>query len=217
MYFSSEFVDFFKGLAAHNDRDWFLGNKKTYENHVKKPFQQLVADLLEATGSSLPVKDCVFRINRDVRFSNDKSPYKLHVGGVISDGGRKNMQIPGLYLHLSAEEQFIGGGMYMPDKDNLLKIRKAIIDDPKRFEKLLKNKNFVRIYNTIKGDKNKILPKELKGLADDNEWVYNKQFYFMAEYKDETIPIRKDLFAFIMEHHAAGQEFNAYFSEIISK
>ena len=125
------------------------------------------------------------------------------------------MQIPGLYLQLSAVEQHIGGGMYMPEKDNLLKIRKAIIADPARFERLLKNKNFVQHFETIKGDRNKILPKEVKGLADDNPWVYNKQFYFMTEYADEKIPLRKDLLAFILEHHAAGQEFNAYFAEII--
>lgn len=103
----------------------------------------------------------------------------------------------------------------MPEKDNLLKIRKAIIADPARFERLLKNKNFVQHFETIKGDRNKILPKEVKGLADDNPWVYNKQFYFMTEYADEKIPLRKDLLAFILEHHAAGQEFNAYFAEII--
>ena len=215
MYFNQEFTNFFKGLAAHNDRDWFQDHKKTYEKEVKKPFQQLVSDLLSATRSKALVKDCVFRINRDIRFSKDKSPYQLHVSAVISDGGRKDMQIPGLYLQLSAVELHIGGGMYMPEKDNLLKIRKAIIADPARFERLLKNKNFVQHFETIKGDRNKILPKEVKGLADDNPWVYNKQFYFMTEYADEKIPLRKDLLAFILEHHAAGQEFNAYFAEII--
>ncbi|MBI1305153.1 MAG: TIGR02453 family protein [Bacteroidetes bacterium] len=216
MYFNSQFTDFFKGLAAHNDRDWFQANKKIYENEVKKPFYQLVNDLLSATNSKIQVKDAVFRINRDIRFSKDKSPYQLHVSAIISDGGRKDMQYPGLYIQLSAHQQWIGGGMYMPDKDNLLKIRKAIIADPKKFQKLIDDKNFASVYGTIKGDKNKILPKELKGLADDNPWVYNKQFYFMAEYEDENLPCREDLLPFILQHYKASEKLNRYFADIIS-
>jgi uncharacterized protein (TIGR02453 family) len=215
MYFSSEFTDFFKGLAANNHRDWFNDNRKIYENQVKKPFQQLVADLIEATNSSLQVKNAVFRINRDIRFSKDKTPYQLHVSAVISDGGRQNMQIPGLYVHLSAVEHHIGGGMYMPDKENLMKIRQAIIARPKKFENLLKDKDFASLYESIEGDKNKILPKEIKHLAEKSPWVFNKQFYFMAEYNDENLPLRKDLLPFIMKHHEGGRRFNDFFKKAI--
>jgi len=109
-YFSEEFNTFFKGLAANNNREWFLDHKKTYEKEIKQPFQQLVLDLLEKTSSKAPLKDCLFRINRDTRFSKDKTPYKLHLGAVISDGGRKDMQIPGYYLHLGIGDTHIGGG-----------------------------------------------------------------------------------------------------------
>ena len=216
MYFTEDFTKFFKGLAAHNDRDWFNDHKKDYEEYVKAPFQNLVADLIDATNSKLEIKDSVFRIYRDVRFSKDKTPYQLHVSAIVSDGGRKNMQIPGLYLHLSAEEHHIGGGMYSPDKENLMKIRKAIIANPKKLEKLLADEDFKRIYTTLKGDKNKILPKEIKGKDAGNPWVYNKQFYFMAEYHDEGIPLRKDLLEFILSHHRAGENFFNYFAKILS-
>lgn len=215
MYFTPQFANFFKGLAAHNDRDWFNDNRKIYEKEVKKPFQALTADLLEATNSKALVKDCVFRINRDIRFSKDKTPYQLHVSCIISDGGRKDMQIPGLYLHLSAEEHHIGGGMYMPEKENLMKIRQAIIHNPKQFEKLVNNAGFTNIFGELKGEKNKILPKELKGLADDNPWVFFKQFYFMKEYHDEKLTLKPDLLSFILEHHRIGKELNNYFAEII--
>ncbi|MBO6517093.1 MAG: DUF2461 domain-containing protein [Bacteroidia bacterium] len=214
-YFNQAFVDFFKGLAANNERDWFHDNKKVYEKEVKQPFNQLVNDLIDRTGADLLAKNAVFRINRDIRFSKDKSPYKLHVGANISDGGRKNMGIPGLYVHMSAEEQWIGGGMYMPDKDSLLKIRNAIIDNPAKWESMLKNKHFKKIYDTIQGDRNKVLPKELKERAGDNEWVYNKQFYFMAKYQDQSIPLRDDLLDFIMDHNEAGKEFNSFFKSVL--
>lgn len=214
-YFNQAFVDFFKGLAANNSREWFQDNKKLYTKEVKQPFDQLVSDLIDRTGSELLVKNSTFRINRDVRFSKDKSPYKLHVGAVVSDGGRKNMEIPGIYLHLSAEEQWIGGGMYMPGKENLMKIRKAIIANPKAWDKMLANNTFKSFFGTIKGEKNKILPKEIKEEGADLQWVYNKQFYFMAEYKDESIPLREDLLEYIMEHHEAGKEFNSFFKKIL--
>jgi len=211
MYFTSEFTQFFKGLAANNHRDWFNDNRKMYENQVKKPFQGLVADLIDATNSTLQVKDAVFRINRDIRFSKDKTPYQLHVSAVISNGGRKNMQIPGLYIHLSALEHHLGGGMYMPDKENLMKIRKAIIDDPSAFDKLLAEKRFTSLFATVMGEKNKILPKEIKKEGANLPWVFNKQFYFMAEYRDESVPLREDLLSFILQHHEAGSALNSFF------
>ncbi|MCB9260834.1 MAG: DUF2461 domain-containing protein [Flavobacteriales bacterium] len=216
MYFNKAFVDFFKGLAANNNREWFLDNKKIYDKEVKKPFEQLVADLIEATGSKLLVKDATFRINKDIRFSKDKSPYKLHVGAVISDGGRKDMTIPGMYLHLSAEEQWIGGGMYMPEKNQLEQIRMAIANNPKTWDKMLQNPDFIKFYTSIKGEKNKILPKELKEFGD-NEWVYNKQFYYMAEYHDQQIPTKPDLLPFIMQHYEAGKEFISFFKATLGK
>lgn len=214
-YFSEEFINFFKGLAAHNEKEWFQANKKTYQNEVKKPFEQLLADLIDRTGSDLLVKNAVFRINRDIRFSKDKSPYKLHVGAVVSDGGRKNMEIPGLYLQLSAEEQWIGGGMYAPGKETLSRIRHAIADAPKKWDAMLNNPSFKKTFKTIKGERNKILPPDLKEKANEFEWVYNKQFYFMAEYKDSKIPLREDLLDFIMEHYEAGKEFNSFFAKLV--
>jgi uncharacterized protein (TIGR02453 family) len=214
-YFSIAFNEFFKGLAVHNNRDWFQANKKTYEKEVKEPFQALVLDLLSATNSKAPLKDCVFRINKDTRFSKDKTPYKLHVGAVISDGGRKDMQIPGYYLQLGYDETHVGGGMYMPEKSQLSAIRTAIGKDPKTFETLVSSADFVKLFKEIKGDKNKILPADIKPFADSSPFVFNKQFYFMAEYKDNLVT-RPDLLEFIMEHFRAGVPLNNYFKKVMA-
>src|SRR5690606_31023698 len=90
MYFDKDYLDFFKELAANNNRDWFHANKKRYENSVKKPFATFVTDTISKVKDEydskldLEVKNSVFRINRDIRFSNDKSPYKLHSAAIIS-------------------------------------------------------------------------------------------------------------------------------------
>ncbi|MFT5479419.1 MAG: hypothetical protein ACI9NN_000376, partial [Bacteroidia bacterium] len=149
--------------------------------------------------------------------AKDKTPYKLHVGAVISDGGRKDMQIPGLYVQLSVEEQWMGGGMYMPDKENLFKIRQAIANEPEKWEKLISDKKFVELFGSIKGEKNKILSKDVKALNSDNPWLFNKQFYCMAEYKDEKIPLRKDLLSFILNHQVVASGVNDFLKSAIMK
>ena len=151
-YFNQSFIDFFKGLAANNSKEYFDEHRKTYEKEVKKPFHKLLLDLKDELAkhdpniAKLELKNALFRINRDIRFSKDKSPYNLHVSAVVSPYGRKDMQYPGLYIQLSIDECHFGGGMYMPDKDNLLKIRKHIGENPKAIDKLLKEPKFKKVY-----------------------------------------------------------------------
>lgn len=219
-YFNESFNTFFKGLAAHNERDWFHANKKTYEKEVKAPFYELLIRLIEridkeGPGLKLDVKQSVFRINRDIRFSKDKSLYKLHVGAVLAEGGRKGTHRPGNYLHLGVEEAWIGGGVYMADKPGLSKIRHYLIDNYKEAEKILGEAKFKKLYGELKGERNKILPKELKGLAEDKDLVYNKQFYYMANYDGAKTVVRDDLEDFIMDHFKAGWKWNAFLAKAL--
>lgn len=214
--FSNEFILFFKELSKNNNRDWFHQNKKRYETHVKKPFYAFVEELLDKTKSNIPVKDAVFRINRDIRFSKDKRPYKNHVSAVISPGGRKNMQYPGLYVHLEVGNVMIGGGSHMPDKENLTKIRRAILNEPKRALKLLKDKKFVEYFGGLAdGEKNKILPAEFKAHGDDIPLLFNKQYYFMSHHEDEQIILRDDLVQFVLDHLKAGTKWNQFLLEAL--
>ena len=220
-YFSAKFPKFFKDLSANNNRDWFHENKKIYEAEVKKPFYAFVKDLIDAVGKidgdlNLEVKNTVFRINRDIRFSADKSPYKLHVGAVVSAGGRKNMQIPGLYIQLSAAEHFIGGGSYMPDKTNLPKIREAIIDDPKAYRKVITSKKFLSFFpDGVEGEKNKILPKIFKANGENIPEIFNKQYYCMAKHKGQKFVTQNDLLKTVMEHYKALNDFNGFLTKAI--
>jgi uncharacterized protein (TIGR02453 family) len=217
MSFTKGYIDFFKELTVNNNRDWFHANKKRYENEVKKPFNVFVEELLEKTGNThVPAKNAVFRINRDIRFSKDKRPYKLHMSAVISAGGRKDMQIPGLYVHLEPGNVMIGGGAYYPDKENLSKIRQAIIDDPKRVEKILGHKKFVETFGGLhEAERNKILPKEFKVSGAEHPLIFNKQYYFMAYYKEEEVILREDLVSFILKHDKIGSEWNQFIADAI--
>jgi uncharacterized protein (TIGR02453 family) len=220
-YFTTKFPTFFKELAANNNREWFHENKKIYEAEVKKPLYAFIQDVIDAVGKiegdlHIEVKDTVFRINRDIRFSPDKSPYKPHVGAIVSSGGRKNMQIPGIYLQLSAAEHFIGGGSYMPDKVNLTKIRNAIKSSPEAYRKIISGKKFLTHYpEGIQGEKNKILPKEFKPYMDDIPELLNKQFYCMAKHKGQKFVTQDNLLDVVMDHYRAMKDLNGFLANAI--
>lgn len=137
MTLGKEYVLFFKELSANNTTEWFNNNKKRYEQHVKTPFNQLVQEVIDLMKKLDPElkaapKNSVFRINRDIRFSNDKNPYKNHMAALVSRGGRKDTTYPGIYFHLESIVLSIAGGSYAPPKEQLEKTRKAIVNDLKR-------------------------------------------------------------------------------------
>lgn len=218
-YFTEGFNNFFKGLAANNHKDWFHEHKKTYEKEVKQAFARFLTDLIQNIRTQydstldLEVKNAVFRINRDIRFSKDKTPYKLHRSAVISQTGRKNMQIPGLYIQFGVGEVWLGGGMYKPDKENLLLIREHIAKNPKQVQELLADPAFQRLYGTIQGEQIKRIPKAFKEAHAIQPLIANKQFYFMAEYTDnESLLLREDLMDWVLNHYKIGRAWNQFFS-----
>jgi uncharacterized protein (TIGR02453 family) len=168
---TKHFTSFFKDLTGNNDRDWFNANKGRFEEHVKEPFEALTKDVINLMKKIDPQitatpKDCVFRIYRDTRFSNDKTPYKTHMSAVVSRGGRKDHSYPGIYYQIGVDGVAIAGGIWEPDKDNLLRIRKAIAKDPKRARKILDGKKFKEVFSGLGGDKNKIIPKEFHAAGE---------------------------------------------------
>ncbi len=166
-YFTSAFVSFFKELSKNNTTAWFNENKKTYERDVKIPFTNFIQHVIEAAAKLDPdiqieAKEAITRINRDIRFSKDKSPYKLHMSAIISSKGKKDKESPGIYIELSPEHIMIYGGAYMLEKEPLLNVRKYISAHLKEFDKIISEKTFVTLFGSIRGEKNKVLAPEFK-------------------------------------------------------
>lgn len=214
MIITKELQLYLKDLSKNNNRDWFHQNKKRYETNVKKPFYNLITELAQAQGYNLQAKDAVFRINRDIRFSKDKSPYKTNVGAIISEYGRKGKEQPGFYIHIETGSLMIGGGSYFVDKDALQKIRQHIQNNLSTFNNIINNKDFVEKFGNIKGDKNVRIPKEFKETAEQQALIANKQFYFMAELAPDNV-VREDLVSFIVSYFKAGQPLNDFLQEAI--
>jgi len=192
-HLSNDFLMFFMDLAANNNRDWFHANKKRYENSVKKPFILFVDALIEELKKVEPsiqstAKTSIFRIYRDIRFSKDKTPYKLHASALISTTSKKDYSNPrGLYLEINPEAIRVYGGFYQTDKTQLINIRRAIASQPEKFEALITEKSFVKKFGTIQGEQHKRIPKEFKEAHAIQPLIANKQFYFFTEIDSDFI------------------------------
>jgi uncharacterized protein (TIGR02453 family) len=214
-YLEQDFLQFFMDLAGNNNKEWFDANRSRYEQQVREPFKVLVRDLITEVKKVEPAidvepKDCIFRINRDIRFSKDKTPYKLHTGAVIAPGGRKDMVNPGLYIELNPEHMRIYSGVYMPDKNLLYAIRERMATNPEQFAKLLKAKSFkTHFRGEILGDKNKVLPKEFKQAAEQQPLIFNKAFYYYNEL-DPTTCLQDDVVKICVDHFKAARPMNAF-------
>lgn len=180
---STETIKFLADLDKNNNREWFLANKKRYEA-AKKNFADFVDELIAGVTKFEPevagqkAKDCTFRINRDVRFSANKAPYKNNMGASISKGGKKSSSA-GYYVHIQPGEVFIAGGCWMPEGDNLKKIRDAIDYDYEKFDKIVNAKEAKKLFGELSDEgKLKTAPK---GYPKDHpalEYLKHKSFVF---------------------------------------
>lgn len=218
-YFNQDFIDFFNDLEQNNNRDWFTASKSRYEKSVKIPFQNLIGDVIQnfkdmGEPLNIEAKDAIFRINRDVRFSKNKDPYKTNVAAILSPMGRKDKEVPGFYIQASANSIWLGGGAYELSKENLFMVREFIKLHPSRYKKLISDKTFVSHYKEIKGERNKILPPEFREMATEIPDLFNKQFYYMSELPSKTI-VSDNLLKTITDYKNAAQEMQNFLTEAI--
>jgi len=213
-WFTSDFNKFFIDLAPNNNKEWFDANRKRYESNVKEPFEGFVAEVIKRVAKvdpkvAITPREAIFRINRDVRFSKDKAPYKSRMSAVVAAGGRKDHSSGSIYFEIGPENVAFYGGQYMPDKDQLQRIREHIAANLSQFKKLYTAKAFMDHFGAVQGDKNKIMPKEFKALVEKEPLIANKQFYFMAELAPKTVTSPK-LVDVLMEHYAAMKPMNDF-------
>jgi len=213
-YFIKDFIKFFKDLEKNNSKEWFDANRKRYETSVKKPFYHFLDEMIgriNALDSDVRIqaKDAVMRINRDIRFSPDKTPYNLHYGGIISAAGRKDKTVPGIFLRFTANEIGILGGAHGIDKDQLQKVRMAIASDLKGFQQLISRKAFKEKFGEILGDKHKRIPKEFQAAFEKQPLIANKAFYYMAQLPPKYIT-DSNLADIIMEHWKVARPVNEF-------
>lgn len=168
-----EILQFLQELEENNQRDWFEANRNRYEKTRKQflDFTAFLIDEIRKFDAEVPLlqpKDCMFRIFRDVRFSNDKRPFKTNYGSYIARGGRKS-GYAGYYIHVQPGEYFVSGGVYMPPPEQLQSIRQEIFYHPDEYLKLIGSEPFKSTFNTYYFDPLKTAPK---GYPKDWEHIH---------------------------------------------
>jgi uncharacterized protein (TIGR02453 family) len=219
---SKDTLQFLEDLKANNNRDWFLANKKRYDAY-KADYHKLISDLLEvmkpldASLELLEVKHCTFRINRDIRFSKDKSPYKTHMSIWLPCGSRSS-ETSGYYLQIDRENAFVGGGMYCPMPEQLQKIRKEINFFYEDLESILKEKSFQSTYGNLSRDENSTLKNPPRGYEKEHPAIeFLKLKSFTAIQKFNVIETtQKDFVANISKKMMALKPLNDYINRAIT-
>jgi uncharacterized protein (TIGR02453 family) len=189
----STILSFLKKIHNNNNKAWFDENRKEYEK-AKSDFLSFAATLINGIGSFdttinvLQPKDCIFRINRDVRFSKNKSPYKTNMAAYFNRGGKKGNGA-GYYLHIEPGNSFLAVGIWMPEAETLAKIRQEIDYNFKDWEKIIDNKSFILSFNAGI-DFSDSLKKAPKGYTEDNpalKYLKLKSFVAINRFTDKDL------------------------------
>ncbi|MBV8254868.1 MAG: DUF2461 domain-containing protein [Chitinophaga sp.] len=166
----SSTLKFLRALKQHNDKPWFDEHREEYLA-AKTDFETMVQQIIDGlqkqdpSMSGLQVKDCVFRIYKDVRFSKDKTPYKTNMAASFQAGGKKS-PLAGYYFHLEpGGHSMAGGGLWMPAAPELKKVRQEIDYNFEEFESIISNKEFIKHFGKIEGESLKTAPQ---GYQPDN-------------------------------------------------
>jgi uncharacterized protein (TIGR02453 family) len=174
-YFTKQTFTFLSSLAENNTREWFEEHKQDYENLVREPALDFISDMGEEMPAiskhfrALPKKvgGSLMRVQRDTRFSPDKTPYKTNVGIHFRHEVGKDVHAPGYYVHIEPGECFVGIGLWRPDADTLFKIREAIVKNGDAWVKARDDKAFSK-YFSLEGD---ALANAPRGFAKDHPLV----------------------------------------------
>lgn len=200
-------LKFLKDLSKHNNKPWFDAHRQQYDD-AKKDFETFIQTIIDKHGrrdtyiKELTAKNCLFRINRDIRFSKDKTPYKTNMGASISRGGRKSIYA-GYYFHLEPGQSFVGGGIWMPMPEETKKVRQEIDYCLDEFRKIVESKKFKTVYGGLYIDSETSLSRVPQGFEKDNpaaEYLKLKSWIATQALKDADITskdlVKKALMAF---------------------
>lgn len=189
-------LDFLSELKKNNSKEWMDANRSHYET-AKKEFQKIInfliaeIHLFDTTLVGAETKNTIFRINRDIRFSNDKRPYKENFGAYICKEGKKS-GFAGYYIHLEPDNCFLGGGVYLPEASILSKIRQEIDYCGEEYVNIIETPGFKNTFGEVKGD---TLSRPPKGYDKENPYIEHlKMKSFLASIKIDSSKVMEDGF-----------------------
>jgi uncharacterized protein (TIGR02453 family) len=187
-------LDFLTKLSKNNNKTWFDAQRADYEA-ARGAFEEFITFVIDELRTSdrlqgLTAKDCVFRINRDIRFSKDKTPYKTNLAATIAPGGRKSTRL-GYHISIGPNNQtYIAGGLYMPEPAQLNAFRKAVARDAAPLKKIVAARDFVKTFGQREGERLKTAPKGYEADHPEIDLLRLKQITVIHRGPDQVIASR---------------------------
>jgi uncharacterized protein (TIGR02453 family) len=184
-------LSFLAQLAENNNKGWMDANRDWYlqeKSNFLETVDQLLKGLtkIEPRLDGLKPQNCVFRLNRDIRFSPNKDPYKIHLAAYFAIGG-KNSEGPGYYLHIQPHSSFVGGGVYFPAAESLKKIRQEIDYSGNELASILDQKDFKDRFGEIQGETLKTSPRNYNNDHPHIRYLRMKSFMVSTPLSDQEI------------------------------
>lgn len=193
--FSPEAIKFFKALSnkRNNNKKWFDKHRDEYEVYIKQPMRDLIDALaveVKKIDKDLVVNyKSIFRINRDIRFTKDKTPYKNYASAAFAFNKVKSSEVPQFYFHFTPYEFLVAGGQYSTDPNNLKKIRSYITKNYKEYLSVTDDKKIKKEYGDVQGIKAIKVPRGYENITDKRlqETLRMTQFYIEKQYKPDVV------------------------------
>ncbi len=180
---------FLRQVAANNNREWFAAHRAEYEE-AHAAFEEMTQTLIthlagvDAEVAHLRPKDCIYRIYRDTRFSEDKSPYKRHFGAFINSRGKSSYR-GGYYLHVEPGASLLAGGSVCLPTDVLRAIRHSVVDEIDEFRRIVEADEFRRLFPVIGDERLKTVPKGFPRDFAYPEYIRPKDYFVSCPLEDD--------------------------------
>lgn len=224
--FPEEGLKFLKLLSVpkNNSKIWFDKHRDEYEKFLKLPMRELIDTLsgeIRKIDPDIVVNyKSIFRINRDIRFSKNKMPYKSLYSAAFAFDRIKTSEIPQFYFHFNKDEFLFAAGQYSTDINNLRKIRKTVFENFRYYKSLVNERKFKNYYGNVSGESLIKIPKEFENLTDENtdpllqKSMKMKQFYVYRSYSPEIV-LTEEIKDIILDNIRASHRFTKFLSNSI--
>jgi uncharacterized protein (TIGR02453 family) len=222
--FSKESLDFLSKLKnkRYNNKEWFDKHRQIYEDFIKMPMRSLLgnlsAELKKIDGRIVVSNKSIFRINRDIRFKKDKTPYKFNYSAAITYDRIKTPEIPQFYFHISPDEFLFAAGQYSTDTNLINKIRRNIIRNEDKFLSLIKRNDFIKLFGKVNGESLVNVPLEYRRnpdlLNETRDLIKMKQMYVFKTYSPQ-VGLSDELTDLILKNISVTNDFNKFLFDSI--
>lgn len=220
MNMNAEILAYLRELQENNNREWFHANKARFDA-LREGFLEQVQTLIHRIALFDPelvgveAKDCFFRIYRDIRFSPNKTPYKIHFAAYMAQGGRASDRA-GYYIHLEPGDCLLSGGVWCPPPPLLKKLRQDIYDHADEFTAILENPTFKSTYPLLEGEMLKRMPA---GYPADSPYGYilKHKDFSVASSRSETFFNESDWMERAVESYRLLLPFNRFLNETVDE